>query len=48
VRVPAGTRHWFDMGAQPRFCAVRWFNNPEGWVAQYTGSSIAQRFPRLD
>ena len=46
--VPAGTRHWFDMGSQPRFCAVRWFNNPEGWVAQYTGSSIAQRFPRLD
>ncbi|AII48727.1 acireductone dioxygenase [Synechococcus sp. KORDI-52] len=48
MRVPAGTRHWFDMGSQPRFCAVRWFNNPEGWVAQYTGSSIAQRFPRLD
>ncbi len=48
MRVPAGTRHWFDMGPQPLFCAVRWFNNPEGWVAQYTGSSIAQRFPRLD
>ena len=48
IRVPAGTRHWFDMGSQPQFCAVRWFNNPEGWVAQYTGSSIAQRFPRLD
>jgi 1,2-dihydroxy-3-keto-5-methylthiopentene dioxygenase len=48
IRVPAGTRHWFDMGQRPRFCAVRWFNNPEGWVAQYTGSSIAQRFPRLD
>ena len=48
MRVPAGTRHWFDMGSQPQFCAVRWFNNPEGWVAQYTGSSIAQRFPRLD
>ena len=48
MRVPAGTRHWFDMGSQPQFCAVRWFNNPEGWVAQYTGSSIAQRFPRHD
>ena len=31
MRVPAGTRHWFDMGSQPQFCAVRWFNNPEGW-----------------
>ncbi len=48
IRVPAGTRHWFDMGQRPRFCAVRWFNNPEGWVAQYSGSTIAQRFPRLD
>ena len=48
MRVPAGTRHWFDMGSQPQFCAVRWFNNPEGWVAQYTGNSIAQLFPRLD
>ena len=48
MRVPAGTRHCFDMGSQPRFCAVRWFNNPEGWVAQYTGSSIARHFPRLD
>ena len=48
IRVPAGTRHWFDMGPHPRFCAVRWFNNSEGWVAQYTGSTIAQRFPRLD
>ena len=48
MRVPAGTRHWFDMGPHPRFCAVRWFNKSEGWVAQYTGSNIAQRFPRLD
>ena len=48
MRVPAGTRHWFDMGSQPQFCAVRWFNNLEGWVAHYTGSSIAKRFPRLD
>lgn len=47
VSVPAGTPHWFDMGPKPRFTAIRLFNNPEGWVAQYTGSTIADRFSRL-
>ena len=48
IRVPAGTRHWFDMGETPQFCAVRFFNNSEGWVAQFTGDSIAQGYPLLD
>jgi 1,2-dihydroxy-3-keto-5-methylthiopentene dioxygenase len=47
VHVPAGMRHWFDMGEHPRFCAIRLFTNPEGWVARYTGDRIADRFPRL-
>jgi 1,2-dihydroxy-3-keto-5-methylthiopentene dioxygenase len=47
VFVPAGMRHWFDMGEHPRFCAIRLFTNPEGWVARYTGDRIADRFPRL-
>lgn len=48
ISVPAGTRHWFDMGEQPHFVAIRLFNNPDGWVAQFTGEDIASRFPRLD
>lgn len=48
IRVPAGTRHWFDMGAEPRFTAIRFFDNPEGWVAQFTGDPIASRYPLLD
>ncbi|MEB3158257.1 MAG: acireductone dioxygenase [Synechococcus sp.] len=47
IAVPAGTKHWFDMGSAPDFCAIRFFNNPDGWVAQFTGESIADRFPRL-
>lgn len=47
ISVPAGTRHWFDMGEHPHFVAIRLFNNPEGWVAQFTGDDIAGRFPRL-
>jgi len=46
--VPAGTKHWFDMGAEPYFCAIRFFDNPEGWVAQFSGDPIADRFPRLN
>jgi 1,2-dihydroxy-3-keto-5-methylthiopentene dioxygenase len=48
IGVPAGTRHWFDMGAAPHFTALRFFNNPDGWVARFTGDDIASRFPLLD
>jgi 1,2-dihydroxy-3-keto-5-methylthiopentene dioxygenase len=48
LRVPAGTRHWFDMGRAPRFTAIRFFDNPEGWVAQFTGDGIADLYPLLD
>ncbi|WP_322774286.1 cupin domain-containing protein [Synechococcus sp. CBW1107] len=48
IGVPAGTRHWFDMGATPRFTALRFFDNPEGWVARFTGDDIASRYPLLD
>ena len=48
VSVPANTRHWFDMGPNPLFTAIRLFNNPEGWVANFTGDDIAARFPLLE
>lgn len=48
ISVPANTPHWFDMGPRPRFVAIRFFNNPEGWVANYTGSAIAESFSRLE
>ena len=47
LQVPAGTRHWFDMGSAPQFTAIRFFNNAEGWVAQFTGDPIASRYPTL-
>lgn len=48
IRVPAGTLHWFDMGAAPRFTAIRFFDNPQGWVAQFSGDPIAERYPLLE
>ncbi len=46
MSVPAGMKHWFDMGPAPRFTAIRLFVNPDGWVASFTGDAIADRFPR--
>lgn len=48
ISVPANTPHWFDMGPKPSFIAIRFFNNQEGWVANYTGSPIAESFSRLE
>lgn len=47
ISVPANTPHWFDMGTQPEFTAIRFFNNPEGWVAHHTGSDISDFFPLM-
>lgn len=48
ISVPAGTRHWFDMGEAPNFKCIRFFTTPEGWVGDFTGSDIARRFPSFD
>lgn len=48
ICVPANTPHWFDMGPRPKFVAIRFFNNTEGWVAHFTGNSIADSFSRLE
>jgi 1,2-dihydroxy-3-keto-5-methylthiopentene dioxygenase len=45
ISVPAGTRHWFDMGPAPLFTAIRLFTTPAGWVAKFTGEKIARSFP---
>jgi 1,2-dihydroxy-3-keto-5-methylthiopentene dioxygenase len=47
IGVPDGTRHWFDMSEAPYFVAIRLFTNKDGWVANFTGSDIAQHFPRM-
>lgn len=46
IGVPDGVPHWFDMGPNPCFTAIRFFTRPDGWVGHFTGSGIAQRFPR--
>jgi 1,2-dihydroxy-3-keto-5-methylthiopentene dioxygenase len=48
ISVPAGMRHWFDMGPTPHFTVIRLFKTPEGWVARFTGDPISAKFPTLD
>lgn len=48
ISVPADTPHWFDMGENPDFKCIRLFTVPDGWVAQFTGSGIAEHFPSFD
>lgn len=44
ISVPANTKHWFDLGANPAVRAIRVFTDQAGWVPQYTNSGIEQRY----
>ena len=46
--MPAGTLHWFDMGTRPDFIAIRFFEEEDGWVGDFTGDAISAGFPSLD
>ena len=48
IAVPDSTTHWFDMGPEPSFVAIRFFTEPDGWVGHFTGTDIAQKFPRFE
>lgn len=48
IAVPDGTTHWFDMGDSPEFVAIRFFQQPDGWVGHFTGTDIAKTFPRYE
>ena len=48
LSVPAGTLHWFDMGERPDFIAIRFFEEEDGWVGDFTGDKISAGFPTLD
>ena len=45
LSVPKGATHWFDGGENADFTCIRVFTSSEGWAANYTGASIAEKFP---
>lgn len=48
ISIPANYPHWFDMSEKPFFTAIRLFIEPDGWIAKFTESGIAQKFPRYE
>ena len=48
IAVPDRMTHWFDMGPEPSFVAIRFFTEADGWVGHFTGSDLAGRFPRYE
>lgn len=44
IHIPPNYRHWFDMGEEPLFTAIRFFTRPDGWIAYFTGNPIAEFF----
>ena len=48
ISVPANTAHWFDLGTAPQLSAIRLFTTNAGWLATFTHSDIALKFPSLD
>lgn len=46
ISVPTGVKHWFDMSAEPHLTCIRLFTSKEGWVADFTGDDIAEKFPK--
>ncbi|MFF4489524.1 cupin [Streptomyces sp. NPDC001544] len=48
LSLPAGTRHWFDMGLRPDYRAIRLYLTSEGFDGQFTGNKIANGFPYVE
>jgi 1,2-dihydroxy-3-keto-5-methylthiopentene dioxygenase len=44
ISIPPFYRHWFDMGTEPCFSAIRFFTRKEGWIAHFTGDPISRKF----
>jgi 1,2-dihydroxy-3-keto-5-methylthiopentene dioxygenase len=44
IRVPRGTRHWFDLCGERRIRAIRLFQDPSGWTPHYTQSGVDREF----
>lgn len=48
ISVPEGTKHWFDMSENPHLTCIRLFTSKEGWIADFTGDDIADKFPKYE
>ena len=44
IRVPRGTRHWFDLDETRTVRAIRLFQDVSGWTPQYTESGLEKNY----
>jgi 1,2-dihydroxy-3-keto-5-methylthiopentene dioxygenase len=44
IRVPRGTRHWFDLCGERTIRAIRLFQDASGWTPYYTGSGVDRSY----
>jgi 1,2-dihydroxy-3-keto-5-methylthiopentene dioxygenase len=44
IRVPRGTRHWFDLCGDRRIRAIRLFQDTSGWTPHYTNSGVDRNY----
>ncbi|MBU6384044.1 MAG: cupin [Verrucomicrobia bacterium] len=44
MSIPPNYKHFFDMGPNPYFTAIRFFTRTEGWIPYFTGDLISQKF----
>ena len=44
IRVPRGTRHWFNLCGDRTVRAIRLFQDTSGWTPHYTGSGVDEGF----
>jgi 1,2-dihydroxy-3-keto-5-methylthiopentene dioxygenase len=44
IRVPRGTRHWFDLCRERTIRAIRLFQDASGWTPHYTESGVDRNY----
>lgn len=44
IRVPRGTRHWFDLDESRTVRAIRLFQDVSGWTPHYTESGLEKKY----
>lgn len=47
IRVPRGTRHWFNLCSDRRIRAIRLFQDVSGWTPHYTDSQVDRQYQPL-
>ncbi len=44
IRVPVGTKHWFDLDENKTVRAIRLFQDTAGWTPHYTESGLEKNY----